>query len=259
MSDKTCSNIHEGHRKRLRESYIKSNGSDALRDHQLLELLLFYAIPRRDVNPLAHRLVNRFGSLRGVLEASFSELAEEGVSQSTAILIKLVGDINFRAKIADAAGKQLKNIDDAMDFCSALIAEEREEVCLAVCLNAKSAVTYSEIVGRGNSSETPFSLRRIVEIALAQKSNAIIIAHNHPSGDPKPSALDIENTRRLRLLLNEVGIDMQEHIIVCSSACYAIVRGYSRSTEHCGSTSDTAQKTCTEKEHVRITVSNSGA
>lgn len=108
MSDKTCSNIHEGHRKRLRESYIKSNGSDALRDHQLLELLLFYAIPRRDVNPLAHRLVNRFGSLRGVLEASFSELAEEGVSQSTAILIKLVGDINFRAKIADAAGKQLK-------------------------------------------------------------------------------------------------------------------------------------------------------
>lgn len=129
-----------------------------------------------------------------------------------------------------------------MDFCSALIAEEREEVCLAVCLNAKSAVTYSEIVGRGNSSETPFSLRRIVEIALAQKSNAIIIAHNHPSGDPKPSALDIENTRRLRLLLNEVGIDMQEHIIVCSSACYAIVRGYSRSTEHFGSTSDTAQK-----------------
>ena len=127
MSDKTCSNIHEGHRKRLRESYIKSNGSDALRDHQLLELLLFYAIPRRDVNPLAHRLVNRFGSLRGVLEASFSELAEEGVSQSTAILIKLVGDINFRAKIADADGKQLKNTDDAMDFCSALIAEEREE------------------------------------------------------------------------------------------------------------------------------------
>ena len=212
MSDKTCSNIHEGHRKRLRESYIKSNGSDALRDHQLLELLLFYAIPRRDVNPLAHRLVNRFGSLRGVLEASFSELAEE-----------------------------------------------REEVCLAVCLNAKSAVTYSEIVGRGNSSETPFSLRRIVEIALAQKSNAIIIAHNHPSGDPKPSALDIENTRRLRLLLNEVGIDMQEHIIVCSSACYAIVRGDSRSTEHCGSTSDTAQKTCTEDKPVRITVSNSGA
>lgn len=140
-----------------------------------------------------------------------------------------------------------------------MIAEEREEVCLAVCLNAKSAVTYSEIVGRGNSSETPFSLRRIVEIALAQKSNAIIIAHNHPSGDPKPSVLDIENTRRLRLLLNEVGIDMQEHIIVCSSACYAIVRGYSRSTEHFGSTSDTAQKTCTEKEHVRITVSNSGA
>jgi DNA repair protein RadC len=259
LSDKTCSNIHEGHRKRLRESYIKSNGSDALRDHQLLELLLFYAIPRRDVNPLAHRLVNRFGSLRGVLEASFSELAEEGVSQSTAILIKLVGDINFRAKIADAAGKQLKNTDDAMDFCSALIAEEREEVCLAVCLNAKSAVTYSEIVGRGNSSETPFSLRRIVEIALAQKSNAIIIAHNHPSGDPKPSALDIENTRRLRLLLNEVGIDMQEHIIVCSSACYAIVRGYSRSTEHFGSTSDTAQKTCTEDKPVRITVSNSGA
>lgn len=146
-----------------------------------------------------------------------------------------------------------------MDFCSALIAEEREEVCLAVCLNAKSAVTYSEIVGRGNSSETPFSLRRIVEIALAQKSNAIIIAHNHPSGDPKPSALDIENTRRLRLLLNEVGIDMQEHIIVCSSACYAIVRGYSRSTEHCGSTSDTAQKTCTEDKPARITVSNSGA
>ena len=178
MSDKTCSNIHEGHRKRLRESYIKSNGSDALRDHQLLELLLFYAIPRRDVNPLAHRLVNRFGSLRGVLEASFSELAEEGVSQSTAILIKLVGDINFRA---------------------------------------------------------------------------------NPSGDPKPSALDIENTRRLRLLLNEVGIDMQEHIIVCSSACYAIVRGYSRSTEHFGSTSDTAQKTCTEDKPVRITVSNSGA
>ena len=212
MSDKTCSNIHEGHRKRLRESYIKSNGSDALRDHQLLELLLFYAIPRRDVNPLAHRLVNRFGSLRGVLEASFSELAEE-----------------------------------------------REEVCLAVCLNAKSAVTYSEIVGRGNSSETPFSLRRIVEIALAQKSNAIIIAHNHPSGDPKPSALDIENTRRLRLLLNEVGIDMQEHIIVCSSACYAIVRGYSRSTEDFGSTSDTAQKTCTEDKPARITVSNSGA
>lgn len=115
MSDKTCSNIHEGHRKRLRESYIKSNGSDALRDHQLLELLLFYAIPRRDVNPLAHRLVNRFGSLRGVLEASFSELAEEGVSQSTAILIKLVGDINF-AQNCRRSRETIENTDDAMDF-----------------------------------------------------------------------------------------------------------------------------------------------
>lgn len=108
MSDKTCSNIHEGHRKRLRESYIKSNGSDALRDHQLLELLLFYAIPRRDVNPLAHRLVNRFGSLRGVLEASFSELAEEGVSQSTAILINWSAISIFAQKLPDAAGKTIE-------------------------------------------------------------------------------------------------------------------------------------------------------
>lgn len=228
MGSKTNDNTHDGHRKRLRESYMQLNGSDALNEHQLLELLLFYAIPRRDVNPLAQRLINRFGSLRGVLEADFSLLSEEGVSQNTALLFRLVRDIGARTKAAATDKKQLKNTDDAMDFCSAMLSNENEEVCLAVCLDSRSAVTHSEIVGRGNVSETSFSLRRIVEIALAQKSNTIIIAHNHPSGDPTPSASDIENTRRLRLLLNEVGIAMQEHIIVADGSCYAIIRGYQR-------------------------------
>ena len=146
MSDKTCSNIHEGHRKRLRESYIKSNGSDALRDHQLLELLLFYAIPRRDVNPLAHRLVNRFGSLRGVLEASFSELAEEGVSQSTAILNE--------ASYCDAYGT--------------------EHVKTYTCYNKDYVMPAQEVVAAvedGTQKVVAFSVRFSAEISIADSES----------------------------------------------------------------------------------------
>ena len=134
-----------------------------------------------------------------------------------------------------------------------------EEYVWLIAVNAKHHPIGVFEVSHGSDYASIVTPRELFVRLFLCGAHAFFLIHNHPSGDPKPSVLDIEITRRLRLLLNEVGIDMQEHIIVCSSACYAIVRGYSRSTEHFGSTSDTAQKTCTEKEHVRITVSNSGA
>lgn len=219
---------HNGHRNRLKESYIKNGCLDAFHEHQILELLLFYAIPRRDVNPLSHQLIDRFGSLHGVLGADYNELLRFGLSPNAATLIKLANDIYPMSERMRFKNKFLNNTSDAMEFCFSLLSKSKNECICIISLNAKSKLLNYDIISVGTPCEASFSPRRVVETAISSGASAIVLAHNHPSGNCAPSADDLENTRRISRLLNEIGIQLQEHIIVAFPNCHAMLHSVTK-------------------------------
>ena len=182
--------LHDGHRQRAKDRY-RQLGADALADHELLELALFYAIPRQDTNETAHRLLKRFRSLQGVLQATPEELErEEGVGRSAALLLCLIGDISRRARITSLPEKILN------------------------CLDGKGKLLTCRCIGKGTVSASPVHVRQVVENALYAGASTIILAHNHPSGVALPSDADVLVTRRIQEALAPLGIRLADHIIV---------------------------------------------
>ncbi len=227
MNEKT-ENLHQGHRKSVRQRYLKRGSLDDYADHQILEMLLFYAIPRRDVNPLAHRLINRFGSLKLVFKASVSDLCAEGISESTAVLIKLVGDIGSAIDHSEAYDIEIVNTDQAFKACHNLLFRQTAEVFAVLCLDSKNRVIKIAKRTDGFSDNVAALPRWIVDTAISVNASAVIIAHNHPSGSVMPSKNDIETTAAIQYLLNAIGIAMYDHVIVTHDSCYSMVRAYQR-------------------------------
>lgn len=207
--------VHEGHRERLRDSFL-AHGLDNFHEVQALELLLFYAIPRRDTNPLAHVLLDRFGSLKGVFSASDRELCEvPGVGKSTAALILMVPQILKRSRVT--AAEKIKLIRcgrDAAEFLRPRLDTEKEEVALMICLDAQMAVINCLELARGTVNAVDFSIRRMVEHAMKSRASYVILAHNHPAGSPRMSREDDAVTARAYKALELVGIRLYDHIIV---------------------------------------------
>lgn len=208
-------NEHSGHRQRMRERFL-SHGLDNFDDHNVLELLLFYALPRQDTNRLAHRLVERFGSLDAVLDATVEELtAVEGMGQSSAVLLKLVPDIARRYQIRkNEPGRILSDTEAVGRYLVPRFLGHRDEVALLLCLDAKLKVLCCREVGRGDVSSARLNLRRVVETALSQNAAAVILAHNHVSGIALPSSEDLNTTTQVYQLLRQVNVILQDHIIV---------------------------------------------
>ncbi len=207
--------VHEGHRERLRDSFL-THGLDSFHEVQALELLLFYAVPRRDTNPLAHALLEHFGSLEGVFSASERELCEvPGVGKSTAALILLVPQILKRSRVAAAdAIKQIRSGRDAAEYLRPRLDTETEEVALMICLDSQMAVINCIELARGTINAVDFNIRRMVEHAIKSKASAVILAHNHPGGSPRMSREDDAVTSRVYKALELVGIRLYDHIIV---------------------------------------------
>ncbi len=206
--------VHDGHRQRVK-SRFKEVGASAFDDHNLLEMLLFYAVPRRDTNELAHKLINRFGSYSGVLEASIDELMTvDGMGESAAVLIKLVPEMNKRYMQRNSAGEVIDSANAAGRYFMAKLAYETVEVACAMFLDSKSRVISCREISRGVVNGTNISIRAIAEQALACKASSVIIAHNHPDGIALPSAEDELSTQRIKLALSTVGIRLTDHIIV---------------------------------------------
>lgn len=191
-------------------------GLDGFDDHNVLELLLFYALPRRDTNPLAHALLNHFGSLEAVFEAPLEELVKvPGIGENTASLLKLIPAVSRRYEMCkNAFGEILDSTTKAGDYLAARYLFERDEVVYIVCLDAKRRVICCKALFRGDVNSAEVSVRKIAELALVKNASAIILSHNHTSGIALPSREDERTTKRIKDALASMNITLLDHIIV---------------------------------------------
>ena len=216
--------MHDGHRRRLRERF-RLEGLENFAPHEVLELLLFYARARGDVNPLAHRLLEVFGSLRGVLEAPVEQLCTvEGVGEETAPLLSMMVPMFRRYEMCLCEEKRrLVRYSDVRDHCRALLTGLRKERFYVICVSSQMKVLGQRIVGEGSLGEVAAYPRLVVETALNHNAYGVILCHNHPGGEARPSSGDITVTRELEAVLAKLGIALMEHIIVADGETYSMV------------------------------------
>ena len=205
----------EEHRSRLRARLL-TQGPDALQDHELLEIVLFLAILRRDTKPIAYRLLERFGSFANVIAAPMRELlAVDGIGQSGAAALKTVHAAALRLARAEVQGKPVLNHwDKLMDYLNSTMARERVEQFRILFLDNRNRLLADEAQARGTVNHTPVYPREVVKRALELSATAIILVHNHPSGDPTPSRDDILMTQQIADAAQTVSIAVHDHIII---------------------------------------------
>ena len=216
--------VHKGHRDRLKMRFLNS-GLDNFSEHEVLELILMYAIPRRDVNPLAHQLINEFGSLKAVLQADYGQLSrQQGVGANTATLIKLVEESGRYAKIKheSTVAQDMSSSANAGRFCVNFIGHEHTECVALLSIGANMKLIRAQIIERGTFGEAPLNTRNVAEIAIRNNAAAVILSHNHPSGVAIPSNEDIAATRNLCQALGTLGISLADHIIVTRNEYYSM-------------------------------------
>ena len=216
--------IHDGHRQRMRERFTQE-GLDHFSEFEALEILLYYAIPRKDTNPLAHALIERFGSLAMVLEAPVEELEKvPGISNNAAVMLKLVTEMG-RYYLVNRTGQNLilNTIADCGKYLTPFFFGRRNETVYLLCLDAKCKVLCCREVGEGSVNSANVPIRRIVEMALAANASSVVLAHNHPSGIALPSAEDILTTRRVAAALSTVDIVLVDHIVVAEDDFVSMV------------------------------------
>ena len=204
-----------GHRDRLRRRFA-AGGAAAVADYELLELLLFRFLPRRDVKPIAKALIRRFGSVAEALAAPVKDLTEvKGIGESAALDIKIV-EAAARQLTRGEIGKRtvLSSWTAVLDHCCASMAFAREEEFRVLFLDKRNALIAEETQGKGTVDHTPVYPREIVRRALEHSASAVILVHNHPSGDPTPSQADIQMTREIVKIAKPLGILVHDHIIV---------------------------------------------
>lgn len=208
-----CSHAH--HRERLRQQFLR-NGLDSFTDYQKLELLLFYSIPRQDTNPLAHRLLDAFGSLAGVFNASYEDLCRvPGISHNTATFLKLQRQM-FQEYYKSFFEKptQLLSTEDSKRYVVPRFVAMQDENFLLVCLDSACRVLYAGFISEGDPVTVSISPRKIFATALSHNAVAVLLAHNHPHQYASPSLDDVETTRQLIHMLAPAGIEVLDHLIV---------------------------------------------
>lgn len=215
--------VHDGHRERLKARFLE-HGIDSFNDLNALELLLFYAIPRRDTNVIAHALLDRFGGLSGVFDASISELTDvPGIGENAALLIKLVPQMVKKkefSKVSDM--RTFHKSSQVAQFLIPRFMEEREELVLVMCLDTRNSLLCCEVLNRGVVNAVDISTRRLAEHALKHKASAVVLAHNHPDGVAMPSREDEVFTAKAQDALRLIGIRMMDHIIIAGKNYFSM-------------------------------------
>ena len=206
---------HVGHRDRLRQRFIEG-GADALPDYELLELILFMAIPRRDVKPIAKDLINQFKDMNGVFSATPLQLQQvKGISETTAIALKSIQAAGLRMLKQDLMARPLLNSwQRLIEYCEATMARETKEHFRILFLNKKNELIADEVQQSGTVDHTPAYPREIMKRALELGATALILVHNHPSGDPTPSQADIDMTKQIINAAQPFEILIHDHLIV---------------------------------------------
>lgn len=206
--------IHDSHRARTKKKFL-SNGLKNFAEHEIIELLLFYAIPRHDVNPLAHALLERFGTLNGVIDASLESLKQvKGMGENAATFFVLLHDLFNKYNSETRIKTKIASTLMAKAFCKTLFGEPNVEQFYVICLNASNKIICYQLISTGTSSKVNVNVRQITDFAFKNKCERIIIAHNHPSEHCMPSDEDIAFTKKIicSCLLND--IDVIDHIII---------------------------------------------
>ena len=205
---------HEGHRKRVQERFL-NKGADSFESHEILELLLFFSIPRGDTNELAHRLIDQFGSLSGVFHAPFEELLKvKGVGRISALLLRFIPQL-CRVYYEDLSKDKIRvfEAEQAADILRRKFIGRTNEVVVLLLLDSQCRLILSEVVNEGTVNTVPVYVRRIVELAVRYNASAAILSHNHPSGNPVPSKGDIDATVSVYQALKAVEVPLRDHII----------------------------------------------
>lgn len=219
MEDK---NIHKGHRQRLRKKAVENNLED-FEEHEVLELLLTFVIPQKDTNPLAHELINEFGSLAGVMNASSHDLMGiKGISEYSAEFITLLKYVfkKFRQSKLKSMRK-ITNVKDSVELCVSELADLPLENVFVACIDNSNNLVAKKIISTGFSNETNVPVRKIIDMCIRTGTSNIIIAHNHPHGNEKPSGHDDEVMKYLSLTLALSGIKILDSVIVGIDGYYS--------------------------------------
>ncbi|MDO5299681.1 MAG: DNA repair protein RadC [Clostridia bacterium] len=217
--------IHMGHRERVRQRF-RSEGLLAFSEHEVLELLLTYAIPQRDVNPLAHELVRQFGSLSGVLEADESELMRvPGVGQNAALLLTMMPQLmSVYQRSAMGARPMITNLDSARRYCGALFVGAHDERVYAICLDKSGRVIHPALLHKGTLDEVTIYPRVVLETALRYHAHSVLLAHNHPGGVCEPSQADYDSTVDVVAALKLIRVTVIDHLIISGDSVYSMTK-----------------------------------
>ena len=208
-------NVHIGHRERLKKRFL-AEGLEHFDEHQVLELLLFYCIPRQDTNPIAHALLEHFGSLSQVMEADPTELKKvAGMGEASATFLSLLNAFNRYYQVNRASSLVILNtLEDCGRYLMPFFYGRRNETVYLLCLDAKCKVLCCKEVGEGSVNSAAVPIRRVVEMALGANATSVVLAHNHPSGIALPSDEDYLTTRQLAVALAAVDITLVDHMIM---------------------------------------------
>ena len=208
----------EGHRARLKERFLK-DGLDRFNEINALELLLFYTLPRCDTNPIAHRLLDRFGSFTAVLDADYNDLLEvDGISEHTATFLKLLPDTARYYQSAKAAEqREFLTLDDIGVYLVKLYVGVLKETVFLLLLDNKRRLISVEKIHEGSVSSAAVSIRKMAELALKKRAAAVVLAHNHPSGLPIPSSDDLNVTRNFKTALETLEIEFVDHFVIADN------------------------------------------
>lgn len=214
-----ATNLHEGHRDRLRSEFLNLGENQTMHDHKLLEMLLFYAIPRKDTNGIAHTLINTFGSFSAVFDADVEALAEiKGMTKNAAVLIKSVLPIArmyLEGKSDDV--KCVKTFEDIGSYLLLKYFGIKSETSSLLCLKGKGEIISFEIISDGDLDSTGISIRTVIETVIKTSATAVVLAHNHPSGIALPSVQDIEITKMVSDALSAISVPLVDHIIIANN------------------------------------------
>ncbi|MDD3305746.1 MAG: DNA repair protein RadC [Acetobacterium sp.] len=215
-------NLHKGHRQRVKTRVI-NEGIDSFEDHQVLELLLFYCIPMKDTNELAHQLIGHYGSLSAVFDANPQDLCEQaGVTENSALLLSLIPALARRYQQGKFRQKAVLNsTTKAGEYTMALFTGRLNEAFYVICLDSQNKVNQATLLHEGTINEAPVYPRLIVETALRHQAASIILAHNHPGGSRQPSQADVGVTKKIIAATEAIGITVVDHIIVAGEGYFS--------------------------------------
>lgn len=214
---------HDKHRERLRTRFL--NSPDSFEDHEILELILFYVIPRKNTNETAHKLLSRFGSIKGVLDANPDAIAEvDDIGPKTALYLKAISKLVLKYHISDQKGDELLKSPSTLGiFLKSLFIGTENEISYVLLFDNSKRLIKCEKIGEGFSVEHNMSLRKTIQEALNNNATSAILVHNHPNGKAFPSGDDIHATNKTKIILENLGITLMEHFIVAGDECRPII------------------------------------